>query len=125
MAITCIPAMRCARDPDEADQPPKDMSFLERHADDDLYTKAIKSLYFPFLLRFHRSGLFLWLAVFVVSIVFGPQFLGLTKSDLDVPAGTSSAKATKALNQNYPEISTLVNILKEMDLHYEVLFFHI
>lgn len=113
MAVACVPALRCSRDPDAADgsvKSVKDMTFLQQQPDDDLYVRAMKSLYFPFLLRFHRHGLVLWLAVFIVSIVFGPQFLGLTRSDLEVPAGTSSAKATNALKQTYPEITMLVYI---------------
>jgi hypothetical protein len=72
---------------------------------EDLYAKSLKSYYFPFLLKFHRHVCFLWLAIFVVSIVFGPSFLGLTKSDLDLPAGTSSQEASEAFKQNYPEKS--------------------
>ena len=125
MAVSCVSALRCSRDPDAADESVKsvkDMTFLQHQPNDDLYVRAIKSLYFPFLLRFHRHGLVLWLAVFVVSIVYGPQFLGLTRSDLDVPAGTSSAKATNALKQTYPEITMLVYIHMKHGLLFQSAF---
>ena len=109
MALACLPASQCLGTRDAADnsgQSIKEMAFLDHKIDDDLYTRAMKSIYFPFLLRYHRYGLLLWLATFVIAIVFGPQFLGLTRSDLDLPPGTSSNTAMKALTANYPEITT-------------------
>jgi hypothetical protein len=79
--------------------------YLEVSKGEDLYAKSLKSYYFPFLLKYHRHVCFLWLAIFVVSIVFGPSFLGLTKSDLDLPAGTSSQEASQAFKLNYPDKS--------------------
>ena len=81
-------------------------TYLKRAEGDDMYTRALKSYYFPFLLRYHRYGCYLWVAIFVVSIVFGPEFLGLTKSNLDLPANTSSSIASAALEANFPEKST-------------------
>jgi hypothetical protein len=82
-------------------------TYLKRSAGDDLYARALKAYYFPLLLRYHRYGCYLWVAIFVVSIVFGPQFLSLTKSNLDLPPKTSSSQANAALQANYPEKSRL------------------
>ena len=49
--------------------------------------------------------LWLWLIVFVICIIYGPSFLSLTKSDLDIPADSPAAKARNAFSSNYPSTS--------------------
>lgn len=97
--------MSCCNASRASDPNTEKPDYLNIAKGDDLYEKALKSYYFPFLLKFHRHVCFLWLAVFVISIVFGPSFLGLTKSDLELPPGTSSEIASNAFKQNYPERS--------------------
>lgn len=50
---------------------------------DDIFVKFVKNYYFPFILRFHKHILVIWLAAFAVCIVFGPAFLTMTKSSLE------------------------------------------
>ena len=83
------------------------LTYLKRSPGDDMYAGVLKAYFFPLLLRYHRYGCYLWVAIFVVSIVFGPQFLSLTKSNLDLPPKTSSSQSSAALQANYPEKSRL------------------
>ena len=91
-------------DPTETIETAK-QTYLKHDAGDDMYAGALKAYYFPLLLRYHRYGCYLWVAIFVISIVFGPQFLSLTKSNLDLPPKTSSSQSSAALQANYPEKS--------------------
>ena len=79
--------------------------YLELEEADDFFTRFVKSYYFPFLLRNCRFVLLGWLAVFAVTIVYGPPFLSATKSDLDIPKNSPSAKAITAFNDYYPTTS--------------------
>jgi hypothetical protein len=101
----CKDALSCCGASNVYDSKAEKPDYLKVVKGEDLYAKLLKSYYFPFLLKYNRHVCFLWLAIFVVSIVFGPAFLGLTKSDLDLPAGTSSQEASTAFKQNYPNLS--------------------
>jgi uncharacterized membrane protein YdfJ with MMPL/SSD domain len=73
---------------------------------DDFYERFVKRSYFPFLQKYCRHVVGIWLVILIISAAFGPNFLNLMKSDLTLPAGTSSAIAGDALNSNYPDMST-------------------
>ena len=79
--------------------------YLEAEEDDDLFTLFTKKYYHPFLVRNSRLILLGWLCVFAVTIVYGPPFLSATKSDLDIPKNSPSAKAITAFNDYYPKTS--------------------
>ena len=71
----------------------------------DLYTRFIRSIYFPFILRFHNVIILTWFIVFIICIVYGPQFLSLTKNSLDLPSTVPSAEAISAYQSYYPSSS--------------------
>jgi hypothetical protein len=101
----CGDALSCCGATNVHDSKAEKRDYLQVAKGEDLFAKLLKSYYFPFLLKYNRHVCFLWLAIFVVSIVFGPTFLGLTKSDLSNPAGTSSQEASTAFKENYPNLS--------------------
>lgn len=87
------------------------------------FNTFLKRYYFPFLLRFSRTGPVIpatkrtppivvswlgifWIILFGICCGFGPGFLSNTRSGLDVPAGTPTADALDVLNSNYPEASS-------------------
>ena len=73
---------------------------------DDLWTRVLRRYYFPFLVRHSGKVLIVWLITFVLCIIWGPAFLSSTKSNLDLPKGTPSAKAIDAFSKNYPELNS-------------------
>lgn len=73
---------------------------------DDLFVIFIRQQYFPFLKRFHKYVCFIWLVIFIISVVYGPNFLSATVSNLDLPKGTPSAAAIEAFQANYPDTSS-------------------
>ena len=85
------------------------LKYCEYNKTDDWYLQFIKRFYFPFLLKYSRYICLLWLCVFVIAIIFGPEFLSLTRSDLEVPKGTPTALAIEAFIGNYPTTPTYVN----------------
>ena len=52
--------------------------YLEIEPSDDFFERFVKQYYFPFLVRNSRLVLLGWLAVFAVTIVYGPPFLSAT-----------------------------------------------
>jgi hypothetical protein len=65
----------------------------------------VKDHYFPFLQRFSRYIVIGWLAIFVISVVYGPSFLGNTSSNVSLPSNLPSVKAMNVYNDNYPDSS--------------------
>lgn len=91
------------------DQPPAPTSppsYLKIEENDDIFARVIKRYYFPFILKHCKWILLAWTAIFVVTIYFGPGFLSLTKSDLDIPADSPAGQAIQAFKNNYPKTST-------------------
>lgn len=84
------------------------LKYCEYDKNDDWYLQFIKAFYFPMLLKYNRHFCLLWLVVFIIAIIFGPEFLSLTRSDLDVPSDTPIASALKAFKANYPLTPTYV-----------------
>jgi uncharacterized membrane protein YdfJ with MMPL/SSD domain len=78
---------------------------IEGH-DDDIFARVIKKWYFPFLVRNCRWILLSWVAIFIVTIYYGPSFLSLTKSDLDIPPDTPAGKANAAYKSANFQTST-------------------
>ena len=87
---------------------PKLLEYCEYDKNDDWYLQFIKLFYFPLLLKYNRHFCLLWLVVFVIAIIFGPEFLSLTRSDLEVPSDTPIASALKAFKANFPITPTYV-----------------
>ena len=87
------------------------LKYCERNKKDDWYLQALKAYYFPFLLKYHNYICILWLCVFVISLVLGPQLLNLTRSNLEVPAGTPTAAALSVFKSNFQEFSTYVYLM--------------
>ena len=73
---------------------------------DDIWSRTLRKHYFPFLVRHSGKVLIVWLITFVLCIIWGPAFLNSTKSNLDLPKGTPSAKAIDAFSENYPELNS-------------------
>ena len=69
---------------------------------EDLFHTCMRRAYFPFLVKFQRPILCLWVVILGLSAAYGPLFFGLTKSDFSQPPGTPSYTATAALNALYP-----------------------
>jgi uncharacterized membrane protein YdfJ with MMPL/SSD domain len=72
---------------------------------DESENSLVKDYYFPFLQRYNKYILVMWLAVFAVSVAFGPQFLSLTSSDVSLPSNLPSVEAISVYNDNYPDAS--------------------
>lgn len=86
---------------------PRSASLHElEEAHDGMYMKFLKIYYFPFFLKYHKQVLVVAFCALIICGYFGPAFLGLTKSDLDVPKGTPSYDAIQAFQSNYPDTST-------------------
>lgn len=73
--------------------------------ENDLFIKILRAYIFPFFLRFHTYICWLWLAIFVICIIYGPAFLSKTRSDLQLPDGAPSKVAINAFVNNYPDAS--------------------
>ena len=80
--------------------------YCQRTTKDDRYLQALKVYYFPFLLKNHKYILIVWLCVFIISLVFGPALLSLTRTNLDEPAGTPTATAVSVFKTHFAEFST-------------------
>ena len=76
---------------------------VEKH---DVFRKFIHHLYFPFIKSYKSYILVGWLAIFIISVIYGPPFLDNTKSDLDIPAGSPASNAFNAFKANYPTATT-------------------
>ena len=72
---------------------------------EDSFSKFLRRFYFPFLARCHIFVCVAWLAIFVVSIVYGPNFLSATRPSSALPNGTPSQEALVAFQLNYPGVS--------------------
>ena len=77
----------------------------------DLYTKFVRSVFFPFILRFHNVIILSWLVVFCISIAFGPSFLSMTRDSFDLPSNVPSAEAITAYSNYFPTSSDVPPIL--------------
>ena len=84
------------------------LDYCQRNKKDDWYLQALKVYYFPFLLKNHNYICIVWLCVFIISLVFGPALLSLTRTNLDVPAGTPTATALSVFKSHFPAFSTYV-----------------
>ena len=88
-----------------------DLTFELNKIHEDIFVKFVKNYYFPFQLRFHKYILLAWLIAFVICIIFGPAFLGMTKSSLDLPSNAPSVEAINAFTELYPGKVTVTVIL--------------
>ena len=82
------------------------VKYCEIKEEDNYYLQALKFHYYPFLLKYHRYVCLLWFCVFIISIVYGPKVLSLTRADYDPPPGSPAAAAATVLKSNFPELST-------------------
>lgn len=73
---------------------------------DDLFVYFLRKFYFPFLMKYHKFVAGGWLVVFVICIIYGPKFLSLTRSNLDLPKNAPSTVAIDAFISNYPDASS-------------------
>lgn len=69
------------------------------------YIRFLRHIYFPLYAKYHVHICCGWLVIFIICVVYGPAFLSSTRSNLDLPAGTPSAAAVKAFQDNYPSAS--------------------
>jgi hypothetical protein len=73
---------------------------------DDLYVRILRSIYFPFLIRFNKAVLLSWLVLVIIGLKFGLQFLSSTSSDVAIPDSTPSKAANDIFVSRYPNVST-------------------
>lgn len=81
-------------------------SLKESDIEMELYQRMLHKYYFPFQIKYHSYICIAWLIIFLISFVYGPEFLISTRSDLDLPKGTPSYDAIETFRDNYPDIST-------------------
>ena len=72
---------------------------------EDSFIKFLRHFYFPLYVKYHVHIVCAWVAIFIICVIYGPAFLSSTRSNLDLPAGTPSAAAVKAFQDNYPSAS--------------------
>lgn len=69
---------------------------------EELFQRFVRAVYLPFFIKYKLWIMAVWLIIWILSVVFGPQFLSLTKPGLDNPAGSDSSKAQEVFDANYP-----------------------
>jgi len=77
---------------------------------EDLWVTFIGTVYFPTLAKYPKLVCSLWFIIFIICTIFGTRFLGNTRSNLDLPAGTPSADAIAAFQKNYKDASSWPSI---------------
>ena len=60
----------------------------------------------PLLVAHSGKGLTLWLIALIICIIYGPAFLTSTKSNLDLPKGAPSTRASEVFAANYPAMNS-------------------
>ena len=70
-----------------------------------MYVRFLRSRYFPFLVKYNKYICLLWIIVFIICLIYGPNFLSNTKSNLDLPKNSPSNVSLAAFKKYYPDFS--------------------
>ncbi len=74
---------------------------------DGYFPTFLRRFYFPVLVRFASHICVIWLAIFIVSLVYGPRFLSSTRQSEALPPGAPSKEAIHAFDAHYSGVSRL------------------